>query len=105
DRASVNDAMFYFLARKIPAVHDLHFDPLVTTTGQVQRGMIADLERTKPLVVLWTPREEAPGPAGATRLDQHLRDNYRFLKSFGDYVILQRNTMGNATSGVNSVRE
>ncbi|MCK6484005.1 MAG: hypothetical protein HUU22_17525 [Phycisphaerae bacterium] len=99
DAVFANDLMVYFLVPRLPAVRDQHFDPLVTTTAEVQQRMIDDLERTRPpLIVLHTlgsfppPGDRAMAqPHGATLLDEYLRAHYRAAAWFGgEYEIWKR---------------
>lgn len=97
DRVFINDVLFYFLAQRLPAVHDHQFDPLIATTPEAQQRMIADLERTRPpLAVLWRGlTEEAdtharPVPDGANLIDLYVRQQYRPAATFGDYLVCER---------------
>ena len=72
--------------------------PGVVTTAPVQREMVADLERSRPwLVIRWlSPVAAQPEPNGAGRatgvriLDRYLSPRYAGERRFGDSAVLRR---------------
>lgn len=96
DRLGLGNPLLYvFLDRPNPT----EYDGLgLTTRASVQREIVADLERSRPaLMVRWLDptapglRRGAPGPSpGAGILDSYLDEHYERLRRFGDYVVLER---------------
>ena len=61
----------------------------------IQRLMIADLERTRPKVAILAPSKESSEPnesrnAGSTLLDEYLRAHYRKKSSAGSLQLMLR---------------
>lgn len=70
--------------------------PGVVTSAPVQREIVADLQRERPLVVRWTapitaePEPNAAGrSSGVTILDEYLAREYRQVAKLGYYVMLE----------------
>jgi hypothetical protein len=70
--------------------------PGVVTSAPVQREIVRDLARERPLVIRWTASiTAAPEPNRAGRstgiriLDNYLRGRYRRAARFGSYLILE----------------
>ena len=93
-----SNALFYFLADRLPATtyYDLH--PGVATTAPVQEQIINDITKhdTK-YVVLWNGTEATiiePNlsgvKSGVTVLDDFVRANFVPVKHYGDYTIYER---------------
>ncbi|RJP17699.1 MAG: hypothetical protein C4520_15930 [Candidatus Abyssobacteria bacterium SURF_5] len=100
DRLSVNDIMFYFLSERESATRYHMFDPGVTTTRDIQREIIREIEDNRvTCVVLWYGDEGAIGPnaggvsSGITDLDHFIRTKFQLVQRFGDYLILFRRTL------------
>jgi len=98
DLVTAGTPLLYVLAdRPNPTRYDIAA-PGVVTTEPVQREIVADLKRSRVrTVVRWIdPVSAAPEPnkagesSGVTLLDDYLANAYRRLKSFGDYVLLER---------------
>jgi hypothetical protein len=98
DQVSVGDPLLYVLAdRTNPTRYDV-MQPGIVTTAKVQREMRADLERTKPAVVVrWEdPRAKAQEPNGSARpsgvtlLDDYIAAHYVDERAFGPYRLLLR---------------
>ncbi len=96
DLVRVGNPLVYVLAeRPNPTRYDV-MQPGVVTTAPVQREMVADLERSRPeLVIRWgSPAADRPEPNGAGRpsgvriLDRYLDRRYRPVRRFGDYQVL-----------------
>jgi hypothetical protein len=96
DQVTVGNPLLYVLAdRTNPTRYDV-MQPGIVTTEQVQREMIADLERARPaLVVRWEdPRARAQEPngsadsSGVTLLDDWIAAPYPRAQRFGRYVLL-----------------
>lgn len=96
DRVFINDLLMYFLAEKLPAVRDHHFDPGVTDTAAIQQRMIDDLNRHRPRVaILWRGVDSGAGgetapPGGSGLLDAYLAGCYQMVAEFGPYRVMQR---------------
>ena len=98
DLVTAGAPLLYVLAeRPNPTRYDIAA-PGVVTTESVQREIARDLERKRVrTVVRWTsPASAAPEPnkagesSGVTLLDDYLAGAYRRVRSFGDYVVLER---------------
>ena len=107
DVVIVNPTLTYLLIdRPIPTrYHELH--PAIADTDEVQREIIAELEKSSVrLAVLWRrfeddgldrvqrSRQAALPRTGATRLDDYLRRNFEKIESVGRYEIWQRRAPG-----------
>jgi hypothetical protein len=96
DRIDIDEMDIYFLADRKGALRRMQFDPGLIDEEGVQASMIADLERTKPpLVVLssrWpgTRSSRSDGAAGSRRLDDYLRARYVTAETAGPYALLLR---------------
>jgi hypothetical protein len=96
DLVTSGNPLFYVLAdRPNPTFYDIAA-PGVVTSAPVQRKIIADLQRTKPLVMRWAdPVTEVHEPnkagksSGVVLLDDYLRANYTQTARFGNYVMLE----------------
>jgi hypothetical protein len=98
DLVTAGAPLLYALAeRPNPTRYDIAA-PGVITTAPVQREIVRDLERRRVrTAVRWTnPASAAPEPnragesSGVTLLDDYLANRYRRVRSFGDYVVLER---------------
>jgi hypothetical protein len=98
DRVTAGAPLLYVLAeRPNPTRYDIAA-PGVVTTAPFQREIVRDLERRRvSTVVRWTnPASSAPEPnragesSGVTLLDDYLANDFRRVRSFGDYVVLER---------------
>lgn len=84
------DLLLYWLSGRPAVLHGDHFDPGVTTREDVQRRMVADLERHRVRVVVRRNAKSGEAPAvapGATLLDEHLAQRYAPTESIGRYEI------------------
>ena len=89
--------LLYVLAqRDNPTRYDIPA-PGVVTSEPVQREIVADLERAKPVVVRWLdpvtalPEENAAGrSSGVTVLDDYLARAYRPAGRVGSFLLLER---------------
>lgn len=97
DKIFINDVMFYFLSEHHSATkyHELH--PGSATTLEVQKQIVADIERNRVRYIvlkkIMIEREQA-AESGANLLDDFIKKNYRIVERFGTYFILKR-TMKN----------
>jgi hypothetical protein len=96
DRIFANDIALYFEAGRQPATKWYHFDPGLQTTAPIQRDMIADLQRTKPkLIVIEDIFQDTNEPNGSAKssfvtiLDTYISGAFRPVARFGDYLVLQ----------------
>jgi hypothetical protein len=98
DRVTVGDPLLYVLAgRQNPTRYDV-LQPGVVTTEEVQREIVADLERAPPAVLVrWRDPRTAPEPNGSGRssgvhtLDGYLARAYRRrAQRFGVYEVHER---------------
>ena len=97
DKTFANDNTVYFLTGRQPATKWNHFDPGLQSSEPVQAEMVADLERSKPpLVILDTQWDDSHEPnasskhSGVTLLDDYIRQHYKEAARFEPYIILQR---------------
>jgi hypothetical protein len=96
DRVRVGAPLLYVLLdRANPTRYDV-IQPGVVTTAPVQREMLRDLRRTR-LVVRWldvrarATEDNASGRAsGVTLLDKAIERDFRAVRRFGDYLLLER---------------
>ena len=101
-----NPLVYVLLDRPNPTRYDV-MQPGVVTTAEVQREIVADLERAGPeLVVRWlAPVAAEAEPNGAGRssgvriLDRYLARSYREDRRFGDYAVLRRRSGDRAERG------
>jgi hypothetical protein len=98
DLVTAGDPLLYVLARRPnPTRYDIQA-PGVVTSAPVQREIVADLERTRPAVVVRdaSPVTAAPEPNAAGRssgvrlLDAYLARAYRPEERHGDLIVLAR---------------
>jgi hypothetical protein len=97
-----NDQNFYFLSDRLPATRYNELHPAVVDRADVQREMIADLERHEvTCVVIWyfrfgdpdvriARRRERLPEVGADLLDRYLADEFEEIARIGQYGILWR---------------
>jgi hypothetical protein len=96
DLVTSGNPLFYVLAdRPNPTRYDIAA-PGVVTSAPVQREIIGDLRRTRPLVMRWVdPVTEVREPnkagrsSGVVLLDDYLKANYAQTARFGNYVMLE----------------
>ena len=92
-----NPLLYVLAGRPNPTRYDIQA-PGVVTSEPVQRELVADLERTRPRVIVRdTSRVTAarePNAAGrssgVTLLDDHIARAYREVERFGAFVVLAR---------------
>jgi hypothetical protein len=97
DQVTVGDPLLYVLAgAENPTRYDV-MQPGVVTTAEVQREMVADLERARPQVLVrWRDPRTGPEPNGSGRssgvrlLDDHLARTYDRPQRHGVYELLER---------------
>ena len=108
DAVVIGDPSFYFLADRPAATryHELH--PGIVDRPDVQREMIASLERDRVRAVVvwnfgWSParldailadRRRALPAIGATLLDGYLRTHFARIARHGEYDLLWRRDAG-----------
>ena len=97
DKIFVDNVALYFLAGRQPATKWSQFDPGLQNSEPIQAGMIAELERNQPpLVILdaeWDDISEPNGSArhsGVALLDDYIHHHYREVANFEPFIILQR---------------
>lgn len=91
-----NDALFYFLAERMPATRYHELYPGIATREDTQREIARDLKKNQVrYVVLWNVPPPVSLPAhqkeGSPYLDEFIRTNYRVVASFHPYIILKKN--------------
>jgi hypothetical protein len=100
DKIFVNPQILYFEAGLLPGTHWHHFDPGLQTRADIQRDMIADMQRQD---VAWVVRDASfdaiREPNGSARssgvflLDRYLEREYRMVEQSGDVSIWLRREM------------
>jgi len=90
-----NEIDLYFFADRPSATRYMQFDPNLQTRADVQRTMIADLERHRTRLVVLTPCcwFEEPNESrlpGSDELDRYIRERYALVAQFGNYLVLWR---------------
>jgi hypothetical protein len=96
-----NPLVYVLVGRPNPTRYDV-MQPGVVTTAPVQREIIGDLERSRPLLVIrWlSPLADQREDNGAGRssgvhlLDRYLARAYVPQRRFGDYLVLGRRVDG-----------
>jgi hypothetical protein len=103
DRIYINDVSIYFLAQKLPLTKWHHFDPGLQNSLAVQRQIVADFERTRPLYIWLESTWESTNEPNQSRLssgvhllDAHIAAHYAPEKTFGKVAILRRKTAPDA---------
>jgi hypothetical protein len=103
DDVLVGNALLNVLLQRPNPTHYVFLQQGLTTTAPVQREIIADLERTKPtIVVRWlSPFAyiRASKKPGARLLDLYLRAHYHGVARFGEFEA-QRRGLDPAVSGL-----
>ena len=98
DLVTAGNPLLYVLAdRPNPTRYDIQA-PGVVTSEPVQREIVADLERSRPRVIVRdtsrvtaAPEPNAAGrPSGVTLLDDHIARAYRQVARHGALVVLER---------------
>jgi hypothetical protein len=105
DQVTVGNPLLYVLAdRPNPTRYDV-MQPGVVTTESVQREIVADLRRARPvLLVRWRDPRTRPEPNGGGRssgvrlLDGYLDATYRRVATHGAYEVLQRSRRENSSA-------
>lgn len=104
DAVVISNQNFYFLSGRRVASRYNELHPGIVDREEVQREIIADLERQHVrCAVLWNfgwpqpvldnilvKRRRAIPELGSTLLDQSLRDNFQEVARFGEYVLVWR---------------
>jgi hypothetical protein len=96
DLITSGNPLLYVLADRPNATRYDIAAPGVVTSAPVQREIVRDLRRERPLVVRWTapitaePEPNAAGRSSGVRiLDDHLAREYRQVAKLGYYVMLE----------------
>lgn len=94
-RLIANSIDVYYLAHRPGSTRYMQFDPGLVTTVRAQREMIADLERTKPRLLLRFPDclWDEPNESmieGSQLLDEYLSANYAPAETVADAAIWRR---------------
>lgn len=94
-----NDNVTYFATQRMPATHWTQLDPYLENRADIQREMIADLERNRPPYIAldstYVGSHEPNGSSvstGVRLLDDYIAAHYELVRSFGVMAILQRKT-------------
>jgi hypothetical protein len=91
-----NDVSLYYLADRPGITRYLQFDPGIVTRTDVQRQMIADLERRRPRIAVlvkggYRLEPNRSAEPGSGLLDEYLRRNYpQALAQSGPFTVLRR---------------
>lgn len=94
-RLVVNPVDVYYVVRRAGATRYMQFDPGTVTGEPGQLEMIADLERTKPRIVLRAPRcfwqePNASQIQGSGLLDAYLEQKYAPERILGGFLVSRR---------------
>ncbi len=98
DMLFISDAVFYFLAERLPGTryHELH--PGISTSEPVQKEIISDLKKNNVrYIVIFKSYFNSNEPnlssksSGVTLLDNFIKSNYSAVKHYGHYKIMKRN--------------
>lgn len=95
-RLFVNDAMLYFLTRRPPADRFLELEPGIANSLQGQQEIInALMHKNVHMIVLSEFKSIEPNNTsrsnGVTILDEYIRANYHFDRSFGNQMVFVKN--------------
>jgi hypothetical protein len=91
-RTLASNLDLYYLARRPAATQYIIFDPGTTNSVEGQSEMIADLERTRPKIVLrgpgciWNEPNESMNE-GAVLLDEYLDEHYALDRNVGAWAV------------------
>lgn len=90
-----NDMDLYFLADRLGATRYMQFDPNLANREDVQRTMIAELDRTQAKVAILVPTKKRNEPnesrkKGSSLLDRYLRRRYAEQGKVGGVLLLLR---------------
>ncbi len=101
DKIVANNVLFYFASKRLSATKWHHFDPGVQTTAEIQAEVIADLEASRPRVVVLDSQWDAAAEpndsrlsSGVTLLDDYLRARYQPAATFGGTTVELRRPPG-----------
>jgi hypothetical protein len=93
---AVNEVDLFFVIDHPSATRYLQFDPGIVTREEVQREMVADLEKKKTRIAIlsvnhrWTEPCNESSKRGSTFLDDYLRANYHVVRTIGPYEVRLR---------------
>lgn len=92
DKIYINDVMLYYLMDKRPPTKFYELHPGVATDFKVQKQIIQELEKenVKCLVLFLNDVFEEQKYIGSNYLDEHIRENFVFVRSFGKYSVWQK---------------
>jgi hypothetical protein len=96
DRVLVNPIILYFMAARPSSTYFYEFDPGITTTEEVQKRIVSDLERNGvKTIFVWRPPEiNEPNlsstSSGVYVLDSYIASKYEEVNSEKTYRILKR---------------
>jgi NADH:ubiquinone oxidoreductase subunit 3 (subunit A) len=97
DKIFVNDNLIYFAAQRLPATHWHQYDPGVQTRLDVQKDMVAELDRQAVrYIVLTSEWDNVMEPnasalsSGVTILDDYIRLHYETVEQYGAISVLAR---------------
>ena len=95
-RVIMNDMDLYFLADRVGATRYMQFEPNIVTRADVQRTMIAEIERKRaPIAILrtvgcWWREPNLSNTPGASLVDEYLRARYTQAVTAFPYRVLLR---------------
>ena len=97
DRIFANDNTTYFATQRLPATRWTQMDPFLENRADIQREMIADLERNRPPYIAldstYIGSHEPNGSSvstGVHLLDDYIAEHYEQVEKFGVVTILKR---------------
>lgn len=95
-RLFANDAMLYFLTNRPPADRFLELEPGIANTWRGQQEIInAIKQKNVHMIVLSDILSDEPNQTsksnGVTILDEYIRANYHFDRSFGNQMVFVKN--------------
>jgi hypothetical protein len=85
----------YYVASRVGATRYMQFDPGTVSSEDGQLTMIADLERTRPRILLRNPvcawyEPNASLQPGSGVLDEYLARHYEYAQSVGGFRVWRR---------------
>ena len=92
----VNEMDLYFLSERTGSTRYMQFDPNIVNREDVQRTMVAELERVQPKVAILSfrfGRSDEPNQSrnmGSQLLDDYLRQRYEIVGRSGAYMLALR---------------
>ena len=94
DNTFINEAAFYYFAKRLPATkyHELH--PGITTISKTQKVIINEIEKSKVRYIILRDNKVVENQIldDGKNLDAYIKYNFKIVEIFGDFQIYKRIT-------------